>query len=199
MKEKEDKTSRRSDNSRLVLSHVADEAITKEMHDGLGRATTTTSSLVHIMLFEPLELASIHKVLSCGDSEVFLMLKISQIARFENHLADLLYKRLLPFFEDQVVPNFECVSHIDEALPALLKSLLSSRVRGREEDSAASVPGRAKGLINSDMSACLQEEEFLGIVVRGQSSHNLTSFVVMELGLNYYDKTSFVMGERRPS
>ncbi|GJS70412.1 hypothetical protein Tco_0703253 [Tanacetum coccineum] len=28
-----------------VLSHVADEAITKEMHDGLGRATTTASSL----------------------------------------------------------------------------------------------------------------------------------------------------------
>ncbi|GKF95372.1 hypothetical protein Tco_0288107, partial [Tanacetum coccineum] len=28
-----------------VLSHVADEAITMEMHDGLGRATTTTSRL----------------------------------------------------------------------------------------------------------------------------------------------------------
>ncbi|GJY51628.1 hypothetical protein Tco_0442475 [Tanacetum coccineum] len=28
-----------------VLSSVADEVITKEMHDGLGRATTTTSSL----------------------------------------------------------------------------------------------------------------------------------------------------------
>ncbi|GJT91516.1 hypothetical protein Tco_1080361 [Tanacetum coccineum] len=28
-----------------VLPHVADEAITKEMHDGLGRATTTASSL----------------------------------------------------------------------------------------------------------------------------------------------------------
>ncbi|GJT14926.1 ribonuclease H-like domain-containing protein [Tanacetum coccineum] len=28
-----------------VLSHVANEAITKEMHDGLGRATTTASSL----------------------------------------------------------------------------------------------------------------------------------------------------------
>ncbi|GJX78148.1 hypothetical protein Tco_0324959, partial [Tanacetum coccineum] len=28
------------------LSSVADEAITKEMHDGLGRATTTASSLV---------------------------------------------------------------------------------------------------------------------------------------------------------
>ncbi|GJS22334.1 putative ribonuclease H-like domain-containing protein [Tanacetum coccineum] len=28
-----------------VLPHVADEAITKEMHDGLGRATTTTFSL----------------------------------------------------------------------------------------------------------------------------------------------------------
>ncbi|GJZ00373.1 hypothetical protein Tco_0517802 [Tanacetum coccineum] len=28
-----------------VLSHVSDEAITKEMHDGLRRATTTASSL----------------------------------------------------------------------------------------------------------------------------------------------------------
>ncbi|GKB15306.1 hypothetical protein Tco_0849229, partial [Tanacetum coccineum] len=29
-----------------VLPHVTDEGITKEMHDGLGRATTTASSLV---------------------------------------------------------------------------------------------------------------------------------------------------------